>query len=128
MCEEVFGRVASKPALISGFKVYSDFLAADRVSFSGIPEPFDPARSPEMHSMVLIGARKTLSGDYFFLLQNWWEGRYFIEVSGEYLYYSEAKITFVEKAVTRKFELTSLLTDALYAETSADARETFFER
>ena len=80
-----------------------------------------------MHSMVLIGARKTTSGDYFFLLQNWWEGRYFIEVSGEYLHHCQAEITFVKKAITRKRELATLLCDALYAETSADASETFYE-
>ena len=73
------------PALISRFQVYPDFLMPGVVSFTGTPAPqHPPASEPMYHSMVLIGARKTKAGEYFFLLKNWWEGRYFIEVSGEY--------------------------------------------
>lgn len=77
--------------------------------------------------MVLIGARKS-NDNNFFLLQNWWDGRYFIEVSGEYMYHCHAKIIFVNKAITRKLDLTSFLCQALFAETDADASETSYER
>lgn len=52
-----------------------------------------------MHSMVLIGARKSSLGEYFFLLQNWWEGKYFIEVSGEYMHRCSAITTFAEEDI-----------------------------
>ena len=81
--------------------------------------------------MVLIGARKSSQGKYFFLLQNWWEGRYFIEVSGEYMHHCQAQITLVKKAITHNCNLTTLLSEAVYSETSADASErseTCYER
>ena len=78
--------------------------------------------------MMLIGARKSATGEYFFQLQNWWEGKYFIEFSGEYMSHCDAMITFVKKAITRKLELSTFICDALYAETSADAAETCYEK
>ena len=53
-----------------------------------------------LHAMLLIGTRKTDDDEYFFLLQNWWEGRFFVEVSADYLYSSEATISFVEEDIT----------------------------
>jgi hypothetical protein len=117
---------ALSPALISLFRVYPDFGETNAVSFSGLParQKMVALSDIERHSMVLIGARKTSEGEYFFLLQNWWEGRYFIEVSGEYMHHCEAQITVVKKGIIRKKELTTFLSEALYAETSADASET----
>ena len=128
-CAQIFERVAAAPALISHFQVYPDFLETDKVSFTGTPTPRDsPGSEPMYHSMVLIGARKTQAGEYFFLLQNWWEGRYFIEVSGEYLSCCGAMIVFVNKPFGRRPELSALLCDAMYAETSVDAAEKYYER
>ena len=127
VCEEILQNVSLKPALVSTFKVYDDFLETKKVSFSGKPKTSN-TKHPQMHSMVLIGARKSITGEYFFLLQNWWEGRYFIEVSGEYMYYCDPKITFVKKAFTRNLELSTFICDALYAESSADAAETCYEK
>ena len=129
-CQLILEQVAQSPALISIFRVYLDFGQTNAVSFSGQPaQNNNVAQSDvERHSMVLIGARKTSKGEYYFLLQNWWEGRYFIEVSGEYMHHCQAQITFVKKPITRKCELTTLLTEALYSETSADASETCYER
>ena len=126
VCEEILQNVSLKPALVSTFKVYDDFLESKEVSFSGKPKT--NTKRPQMHSMVLIGARKSATGEYFFLLQNWWEGRYFIEFSGEYMSHCDPKITFVTKAITRKLELSTYVCDALYAETSADAAETCYEK
>ena len=127
VCEEILLNISLKPALVSSFKVYSDFLNSKNVRFSGKPKTSDP-KCPERHSMVLIGARKSTAGEYFFLLQNWWEGRYFIEVSGEYMSHCDAMITFVKKAIIRKLELSTFICNALYAETSADAAETCYEK
>ena len=129
-CQLILERVALSPALISLFHVYPDFGQTNEVSFSGVPALNDNVAQSdvERHSMVLIGARKTSEGEYYFLLQNWWEGRYFIEVSGEYFHHCQAQITFVKKVITRKCELTSFLSEALYAETSADASDTCQER
>eukprot|EP01041_Mallomonas_annulata_P008127 gene8127-16682_t len=83
-----------------------------------------------LHSMILIGARKTISGEYYFLLQNWWEVKYFIEVSSKYLFQCGATITFVNTPInsTRKVELEPLLCNASYAETGAAACEMIYER
>ena len=128
VCEEILARVAQSPALVSSFVVHSDFLHSDTVSFSGIPSRGARASNTSRHSMVLIGGRKTADGEYFFLLQNWWEGRYFIEVSAGYMHYCQASIRFVTKAIIRKSELSTFLCDALYAETSTDAPEKCYEQ
>ena len=127
MCEEILQIVSLKPALVSTFKVYDDFLETKEVSFSGEPKTSD-TKYPQMHSMVLIGARKSTTREYFFLLHNWWEGRYFIEFFGEYVSHCDPKITFVKKAITRKLDLSRYVCDALYAETIADAAETCYEK
>ena len=118
-------KVAQKPALISCFKVFKDFLSPDAEIFSDVT----PCLSAlGLHSVVLIGGRKSLDGKYSFLLQNWWEGKFFIEVSGEYISHCKAQIIFVNIAITRRAELADFLSEALYAETSADSPETFFEQ
>jgi hypothetical protein len=132
-CEIILECVALSPALISLFRVYPDFGQTNAVSFSGLPAKQKMVALSDIarHSMVLIGARKTSEGEYFFLLQNWWEGRYFIEVSAEYMHHCGAQITFVKKGIIRKKELITFLCEALYAETSADASETletYYER
>ena len=37
VCEEILQKVCLKPALVSAFKVYNDFLGSKEVSFSGKP-------------------------------------------------------------------------------------------
>lgn len=127
MCNAVLNYVADQPALVSKFNVHKDFQFSDLVSFSGSPDTKNEVIKNAMHSMVLIGARKSLKGEYFFLLQNWWDGKYFVEVTGEYMYRCRASITFVTKPLTRRPELMSIQCEALYAETSADACETIYE-
>jgi hypothetical protein len=117
--------ISLKPALVSTFIVFDDFCGTG-VSYFGNPKRSDNTKR-RLHSMVMIGARKNSAGDYFFLLQNWWERKYFIEVSGEYMFYCDPNITFVTKVITRKLELSNFECDALFAETCADAAETCFE-
>lgn len=125
ICKYVLDTVAEKPALISSFKVYKDFLSPDAETFS---DTTYCESQLGLHSMVLIGARKSSDGKYFFLLQNWWEGKFFIEVSGEYISHCNAEIIFVNIPITRKAELADFLSEALYAETSVDSPEIFFEQ
>ena len=104
------------------FTVFPDFMDATKVSFVGLPNFGD---SDEKHSMVLIGARKSTSGDYFFLLQNWWDTKYFVEVSGDCMYHCGAVITFVNVPISRRVDLVTYM--ASYAETCVDTAETYYE-
>ena len=123
ICEKVFMRVRNEPALVSGFTVFPDFNDATKVSFVGLPNFGD---SDEKHSMVLIGARKSTTGDYFFLLQNWWDTKYFVEVSGDCMYHCGAVITFVNVPISRRADLVTYT--ASYAETCVDTAEIYYER
>ena len=77
--------------------------------------------------MVLIGARRSVEGHYF-LLQNCWQDRHFIEVSAEYMHHCGATITFVNKAIiTRKDDLIHLSCRSPYGETNLDNDETSVE-
>lgn len=95
-CERILGRVKSQPALVSGFRVFKAFQMSDEVSFVGSPDK----KFEGHYAMVLFGVRRTAAGEYFFLLQNWWKDRHFIEVSAEYMHYCGAIITFGSKAIT----------------------------
>lgn len=128
-CDILLERVSDWPALVSAFNVFNEFRDQEQVFFSSsLYEVGSDEELTGMHSMVLIGGRKSSVGEYFFLLQNWWEGKYFIEVSAEYMHRCNAIITFVKKTITRKQEISDYVCDALYSETSADAAETIFER
>ena len=67
------------PALISGFEVFDDFMADDKLHYEGLPR----GKSLGFHAMVLFGM-KTKPVKTFFL-QNWWRRKQFISVSEEYL-------------------------------------------
>ena len=45
--------------------------------------------------MVLIGARTDASGKRWFLLQNWWKEKQFVEVSEDYMGYCKPQTYFV---------------------------------
>jgi len=80
------------PGLVHLFKVHSDFFAAGRVSFGGKPDGDVVGE----HAMVLIGARRDpTSGEWWYLLQNWWQWSQFVEVTEEYLKASGAEVVFV---------------------------------
>ena len=76
--------------------------------------------------MLLIGGRSEVGGHgdvkFFFLLQNWWADRFFIEVSAEYLYSSEATISFVEEEV-QEIPEGFVCTNSPYSETCVDTSE-----
>lgn len=94
-----FSRIAElvkhKPLLVSQFKTYRHFQTKGKYTYD--QKDFDSVDShedPGWHSMLLIGARHTPQG-YYFLLQNFWSGKYFVEVSGDYLYECDARIYYV---------------------------------
>lgn len=113
------------PALVSNFKVSPEFQK-EGVSFSGLHN-LDNADCKGMHSMLLIGGRSEVvensdDSKFFFLLQNWWADRFFIEVSAEYLYSSEATISFVEEEV-EEIPGGFACTNSPYSETCIDTSE-----
>lgn len=80
--------------------------------------------------MVLIGMRKTKEGQYYFLLQNWWESKPFLEVSSEYIAYCGAHIHFVNPALVPLMQITQpreLLIMASAVETECDVAENISE-
>lgn len=123
VCAELMDKLRSYPALVSNFKVSPEFHTAG-VSFHGTHNLDANCRG--MHAMLLIGARSEVDvrGDvkYVFLLQNWWAERFFIEVSAEYLYSSEAIISFVEEEV-EEIPNRFACTYSSYSETILDTSE-----
>jgi hypothetical protein len=119
-------RSRKAPALVSGFKVESSFGSPGEdpvVSYTKFAGNVEGS-----HAMVLVGYRKDpVTGQVFFLLQNWWKPMPFVEVSSAYLASSLADVTFVNTP------LTSIPTQfptvvSSYAETNADSPERMEER
>jgi len=101
------------------------FKTSADVSFSG---EVDQSSKQGLHAMVLIGARiDPIDGEYWFLLQNWWRDRFFIEVTGDYLASSECSLHFVQNTITEIPETLPLILYSSYAETATDACETVHE-
>ena len=81
------------PALVSNFTVTDTFLDLDISSHSGpITEPIDNTRK---HAMLLVGVRIDKDDKAWFLLQNWWKEKQFVEVDYQWFLDSGAAITFV---------------------------------
>ncbi len=93
-------KLAHYPAIISAFTVYNQFLDEPRIYKYHHKLPGEVVHG--YHSLLLIGARRdAISGEYFYLLQNFWEGKYFVEVSGKYLdSVKPAIVMFVTKKIS----------------------------
>jgi hypothetical protein len=89
---------------VSLFVVHEDFTNIAQLSYDGKPQGEKVGR----HAMVLIGAREEVIPSKgvkrWFLLQNWWSKKQFVEVSDEYLEACEATVYFVK---TRQTEIPS---------------------
>ena len=127
ICTDIYNNVRYKPYLVSNFKIYKHFMVKGRYSYN--MADIDTAEERQTHStaalpahsMLLIGARKDAHGQYYFLLQNWWDSKYFIEVSAEYLYYCRANMMYVTKDInSRRADLSVYTYVSPYAETSID--------
>lgn len=123
-CEDIATKLGELgPGLVSNFAAEGSFVESMDVSFLGRDcKPI--TKKLGEHSMVLVGSCKSNDGRYVFLLQNFWESRYFIEVSGEYLVKTNASIYFVSRETPIK-EIPSQFTGdyIVYAETLLDAGE-----
>lgn len=70
------------PALASGFMVYQDFKNTSVHHYHGLPDKTNPVGN---HAMVLVGIRIDDGGNVYYLLQNWWPGKQFVELSRDYM-------------------------------------------
>jgi hypothetical protein len=111
-------RSRKAPALVSNFMVLPSFGTLEVPSYTEFH-----GHSENLHAMVLVGYRTDpVTGQVFFLLQNWWKSMPFVEVSSAYFASAGAAITFVNS------QLTSIPTKfptivSSYAETNADFPE-----
>jgi hypothetical protein len=90
VCQKLMEYLRTKPILLTSFKVYEDIFDPKSRSFFDFPSSCRQRdESSGSHCMIIIGARVVEEKDgkkkYYFLLQNFWEFRAFVEVSGEYL-------------------------------------------
>jgi hypothetical protein len=87
--------------LVSGFCVRRQFRdSADKLHFYGPVPPETLLDGPDTvigrHAMVGLAVRSdTKTGNIYFLLQNWWSQRQFIEIDLEYMLASRAVLHFV---------------------------------
>ena len=79
--------------LVSSFRVEPAFLQ-DGTSYHGNLTASDVG----LHAMAVVGHREE-GGTHYFLLQNWWAGKQFVEVSEEYLSSSRVSVSFVTAPV-----------------------------
>lgn len=90
-CFEKFG-----PCLVSQFKVHPCFYEGTQRHFHDQPTGILLG----LHAMVVVGHRKDEAGKSFFLLQNWWKLKQFVECGAEYLMAVQPQYHFVETAQT----------------------------
>jgi len=108
------------PLLICRFKVFEDFYNNDHFHHgANVATKFIG-----YHSMVLIGVRKESNGKLYYLLQNWWPKKQFIEVDELYLKNCKPALFYVE---TPQYEIpTQFQTNSFrYAENNVDKPESF---
>lgn len=122
ICDRIMDLLEEQPALVSSFVVMDDFYDSKDVRFT-IPDLECWPDEERTHAMVLVGMRKSTSGEYYFLLQNWWRGRYFIEVSYDYLTFCQPRITFVKKKLTQISSNVEFISLETSLETMADKCE-----
>jgi hypothetical protein len=78
------------PALVSVFAVHDDFCG-DQASYDGMPS----GALLGYHSMIIIGYRRDDRNNLWFLVQNWWHHKQFIEISQDYMLNCECVVYFV---------------------------------
>lgn len=86
------------PGLVSRFRVHEDFADVEVHHHYGKPSG---TKILGFHSMALVGYRIDKSKKKFYLLQNWWEEKQFVEVDEDYLKYSGAVLYFIETPQTK---------------------------
>lgn len=113
------------PLLVT-MRVDPEFRDLGRVSY--LDKHFDESsckRNAEYHSMLIVGARvdkTTRPPQKVYLLQGWWEGKYFAEASLHYMAYCHGKVGVIRKIA----DLPPCITDDAgleYAETTMDSAD-----
>lgn len=85
------------PCLVAGFHVdHAFYTAKPGQSFIDVPN-VNKKDLVGYHAMLIVGYREVPSGQCIFLLQNWWQDRYFIEVSSEYLASAQPHLYFCKR-------------------------------
>mmetsp|Transcript_27923 Transcript_27923/g.90029 ORF Transcript_27923/g.90029 Transcript_27923/m.90029 type:complete len:157 (+) Transcript_27923:159-629(+) len=84
------------PASVSNFKVYKDFTNQAVHKHYGQPR----GAFEGCHAMALVGSRRDENNNVFFLLQNWWLKKQFVEVDLECLKACRATLYFGETPQT----------------------------
>jgi hypothetical protein len=120
ICHTICDQLQRQPALVSQFGVDAEFLNSPEVFFH---TSLDHGQFKGHHAMVMIGWRYDLvHREHCFVLQNWWNSRYFVEVTASYLQSSGALVSFVTQplaSIPNEFPISHLL----YAETAMDSCE-----
>lgn len=91
------------PALVANFKVYHDFENVNQHKHCGSENKGKSDNGG--HAMVLVGY-KFEEGKHYFLVQNWWLKKQFVEVDHDYFLSCQAKLFFVE---TEQVEIPSAM-------------------
>ena len=112
--------------LVTQFHVDKKFQAPNRLSYDG-RITIEPNKKSG-HAMVLVGARKEGDGKCWLLLQNWWKGKQFVEVTLDYFKTSQSVLYFFTQEhneVHEPFTVTSHnFTEANYADGGDDDTDT----
>lgn len=118
-CWHIVQQLNHMPALVSAFVVEERFLKSREVYFEGSLEKTRVGQ----HAMVLIGWRFDVQlQEHCFVLQNWWDHRYFIEVTASYLKQTGAIVSFVKDPLTSIPDSFPITTQR-YVETTMDRCE-----
>ena len=101
------------PALVCRFRVVKGFKEGDKICYGDSDLPSSECDSAFRHAMVLLGVA-VVEGERFFLLQNWWKKKQFLECSEKYLCGCGAEAVFVKDAT--KISDSLPMVDGIYAE------------
>jgi len=80
------------PLLVCRFEVYDDFYNNNHIHHG----PNVGTKFEGYHAMVLIGVRTDSKGNIFYLLQNWWPQKQFVEIDEPYLKICQPALFYVE--------------------------------
>jgi hypothetical protein len=103
LCRLLVNYLATRPILLTEFKVYDHFRNEYSQQASFDIFPMTPGKFWGRHCMVIIGARVVVTHGnekFFFLVQNWWKYRTFVEISAEYLQCCDAAAVILQTPIT----------------------------
>jgi len=84
------------PGLVSKFQVHEDFYDSSIRKHYGKPS----GDMKGWHAMTLVGHRIDEKGTPYYLLQNWWKNKQFVEVDADYLEHCGANFHFIKTPQT----------------------------